>query len=248
MIFDIRANDIRHRRQTARVPRQSISCMCCAASGEEYVHPALPAILHLDERIIVLDKPAGLLSVPGIGEEKRDCLAVRVAKPYPGARIVHRLDRDTSGVIIMARDAEAHRELSRQFHDREVSKTYIAIVAGVMQEDSGVIDLPMRKDMDPANAPRQVIDHAEGRAAITHWWAQQRMGDRTRVLLKPITGRSHQLRLHLRCLGHPILGDDLYAPANVHAMAERLMLHAQSLTIVHPEKARLVTFEAPAPF
>jgi len=212
----------------------------------------LPPILHLDERLIVLDKPVGLLSVPGIGHDKRDCLAVRVAAAYPGARIMHRLDRDTSGVIIMARDAEAHRELSRQFHDREVSKTYIAIVAGVMSGDSGVIDLPMRKDMDPANAPRQVIDHAEGRPAITHWWVQRRETidgiDRTRVLLKPVTGRSHQLRLHLKSIGHPILGDDLYAPSAVLAMADRLMLHAQSLTLVHPQTASLMTFEAPCPF
>jgi len=212
----------------------------------------LPPILHLDERLIVLDKPVGLLSVPGIGHDNRDCLAVRVAAAYPGARIVHRLDRDTSGVIVMARDAEAHRELSRQFHDREVSKTYIAIVAGVMSGDSGVIDLPMRKDMDPANAPRQVIDHAEGRPAITHWWVQRRETidgiDRTRVQLKPVTGRSHQLRLHLKSIGHPILGDDLYAPSAVLAMADRLMLHAQSLTLVHPQTASLMTFEAPCPF
>jgi tRNA pseudouridine32 synthase/23S rRNA pseudouridine746 synthase len=213
-------------------------------------------IIHRDERIIVLNKPAGLLSVPGIGEDKRDCLALRVAAQYPGARIVHRLDRDTSGVILMAFDAEAHRELSRQFHDREIGKTYIAIVAGILKDDSGVINLPMRKDMDPANAPRQVIDHAEGRPAITQWWVQQRLSDEkyksiggaTRLLLKPITGRSHQLRLHLKHIGHPILGDDLYAPADVLALADRLMLHAQSLTIVHPETASLMTFEAPAPF
>lgn len=200
----------------------------------------------------MLNKPVGLLSVPGIGPEKRDCLATRVAAEYPGARIVHRLDRDTSGVILMARDAEAHRELSRQFHDREVSKSYIAVVAGAMERDSGVIDLPMRKDMDPANAPRQVIDFAEGRPAVTHWWVRERLHangtDRTRLLLKPITGRSHQLRLHLKHIGHPILGDDLYAPANVLAMSDRLLLHAQSLTIVHPESASLMTFEAPCPF
>ena len=208
----------------------------------------VPPILHLDQRIIVLNKPVGLLSVPGIGPDKRDCLAVRVAAAHPGARIVHRLDRDTSGVIIMAFDTAAHRELSRQFHDREVSKSYIAIVAGSPAEDSGVIDLPMRKDMDPANAPRQVIDHAEGRPAVTHWWVQERLEDRAQLLLKPITGRSHQLRLHMKTIGHPILGDDLYAPASVLAMADRLLLHAQSLTIVHPESASLMTFEAPCPF
>jgi tRNA pseudouridine32 synthase/23S rRNA pseudouridine746 synthase len=213
----------------------------------------VPPILHIDERIIVLDKPVGLLSVPGIGPEKRDCLALRVAAAYPGARIVHRLDRDTSGVIIMGRDAEAHRELSRQFHDREVQKAYVAIVAGTMPGDSGVIDLPMRKDMDPANAPRQVIDHAEGRPAVTNWWVEAHLsgpggGARTRLLLKPITGRSHQLRLHLKHIGHPILGDDLYAPAAVLALADRLLLHAQSLSIVHPGNAAPMTFTAPCPF
>lgn len=208
----------------------------------------LPRILHLDEQILVLDKPVGMLSVPGIGPEKRDCLALRAATAYPGARIVHRLDRDTSGVILLARDADTHRELSRQFHDREVTKTYVAVVAGVLQADSGVIDQPMRKDMDPAQAPRQVIDPAEGRPAVTQWWVQERLADRTRLLLKPITGRSHQLRLHLKHIGHPILGDDLYAPAAMVARANRLMLHAQSLMIVHPHTSRMLTIEAPCPF
>lgn len=200
----------------------------------------------------MLNKPVGLLSVPGIGPEKRDCLALRAAEAYPGARIVHRLDRDTSGVILLARDADAHRELSRQFHDREVRKTYIAIVAGIMEQDSGVIDLPMRKDMNPANAPRQVIDLAEGRPAVTQWWVQERISgngdDRTRVLMKPITGRSHQLRLHMKHIGHPILGDDLYAPAAVVAMADRLLLHAQRLTITHPQTNTTMTFDAECPF
>lgn len=210
--------------------------------------PSLPPILHHDERLIVLNKPSGLLPVPGIGEEKRDCLAVRVADAFPGARIVHRLDRDTSGVIIMAFDAEAHRELSRQFHDREVQKTYIAVVAGVVAEDEGEIDLPMRKDMDPANAPRQVIDHEQGRRAITRWRVLERGDDSTRLELRPITGRSHQLRLHLKELGHPILGDDLYAPPEVLKRADRLMLHASSLSIVHPSNAAPMTFTSEAPF
>ena len=207
-------------------------------------------VIYRDERILVLNKPVGLLSVPGIGPEKRDCLAARAAAEFPGARIVHRLDRDTSGVIIMAFDAEAHAELSRQFHDREVSKTYLAIVDGLMKEDSGTVDMPMRKDMDPANAPRQVIDHVEGRPAITHWWALERFQnpDRTRLRLQPVTGRSHQLRLHLKTIGHPILGDDLYAPERVLKLADRLMLHAHKLTITHPEKANLMTFEAECGF
>lgn len=205
-------------------------------------------VIYRDQRILVLNKPVGVLSVPGIGPEKRDSIATRAADAFPGARIVHRLDRDTSGVIILAMDAEAHRELSRQFHDRETVKKYLAIVDGVVKDDAGRIDLPMRKDMDPRNAPRQVIDHAEGRPAITDWWVLERHTDRTKLLLQPLTGRSHQLRLHLKMIGHPILGDDLYAPARVLAMSDRLMLHAWTLTIVHPEYARLMTFEVPPPF
>ena len=208
----------------------------------------LPPIVFQDERLVVLDKPSGLLSVPGIGPEKADCLAVRVQQAFAEARIVHRLDRDTSGVIIMALDAEAHRELSRQFHDREVEKSYIALVAGCPAHSSGTIDLPMRKDMDPANAPRQVIDHEQGRRAITHWRVLDQNEQASRLELRPVTGRSHQLRLHLQQLGHPILGDDLYAPAEVLAMAERLCLHAASLAIVHPGTAAPMRFTADCPF
>ena len=205
-------------------------------------------VIHQDERIIVLNKPAGLLSVPGIGPDKQDCLASCVQSEFPGARIVHRLDRDTSGVIVMGLDAEAHRELSRQFHDREVHKIYVAIVHGVVERDEGEMNLPMRKDMDPRNAPRQVIDHERGRPAVTKYRVMKRDADRTRLELRPITGRSHQIRLHLQSIGHPILGDDLYAPPEVGAMADRLLLHAQSLWLVHPGAAQPMTFEAPCPF
>ncbi|HRQ76534.1 MAG TPA: RluA family pseudouridine synthase [Phycisphaerales bacterium] len=205
-------------------------------------------IIHQDDRIIVLNKPSGLLSVPGIGPEKADCLASRIAAVHPGARIVHRLDRDTSGVIIMAFDADAHRELSRQFHDREVEKTYLAIVAGEPAADEGTIDLPMRKDMEAGSTPMQVIDHVQGRRAVTYWRVIERCGDRTRVELRPVTGRSHQLRLHMKCLGHPILGDDLYAPEPLQRMADRLCLHAHTLSITHPSTGAPMTFIAPAPF
>ncbi|MHC5023275.1 MAG: RluA family pseudouridine synthase [Planctomycetota bacterium] len=203
-------------------------------------------VLHRDERIIVIDKPTGLLSVPGIGPEKQDCLATRVAASHPGARIVHRLDRDTSGVIVMAFDAEAHRELSRQFHDREVAKTYVAVVDGVVEADCGEIDRPLRKDLD--RPPRQVIDPVRGRHAMTRWRVLERGRDRTRLLLEPVTGRSHQLRLHLQSIGHAILGDDLYAPPAVVAMSDRLLLHARSLSIVHPSNGAPMTFESPCPF
>ncbi len=207
-----------------------------------------PPILYLDERLVVLNKPSGLLSVPGIGPKNQDCLATRVQVGYPTARIVHRLDRDTSGVIVMGLDDEAHRELSRQFHDREVHKTYIAIVANLVGADEGTIDLPMRKDMNPANAPRQVIDFEQGRRAVTHWSVLERTHDRTRLELRPVTGRSHQLRLHLQQLGHPILGDDLYAPPKVMGMSERLLLHADALSIVHPGTAAPMRFHAECPF
>lgn len=209
-----------------------------------------PPILHRDDRLIVLNKPHGLLSVPGIGAGKQDCLASRVQRHHPEARIVHRLDRDTSGVIVMAFDAEAHRELSRQFHDREVEKRYTAIVAGHVRTDAGRIDLPIRKDMDPANKPRQLIDHDDGRPSITDYTVIERLDNpqRTRLDLKPITGRSHQLRLHLKEIGHPILGDDLYAPAEVLVLSDRLLLHARTLWLVHPGTAAPMRWEAPCPF
>ena len=141
----------------------------------------LPPILYLDDRLIVLDKPAGLLSVPGIGPEKADCLASRVQAAHPGARIVHRLDRDTSGVIVMALDAEAHRALSIQFQDRIVDKTYVGVVAGAVAGDDGEIDLPIRKN--PDDPPRQMVDHVHGRASVTRWRVLERGADRTRTLV-----------------------------------------------------------------
>jgi tRNA pseudouridine32 synthase/23S rRNA pseudouridine746 synthase len=207
---------------------------------------ALPDILYRDERIIVLDKPTGLLSVPGIGPEKADCLAARVSAAFPGARNVHRLDRDTSGVIVMAFDAEAHRQISIQFQDRLVGKRYAAVVAGVVGDDEGVIDLPLRKDFD--HPPRQMVDHEHGRPSVTRWRVETRDRDRSRLELTPITGRSHQLRLHLLAIGHPILGDDLYAPPDVRAMSDRLLLHATMLTIIHPSTAARMTFSASCPF
>ena len=203
-------------------------------------------VIYRDETIVVLDKPTGLLSVPGIGVEKRDCVAVRVASAVEGARIVHRLDRDTSGVMIMANDKDSHRELSRQFQDREVQKTYEAIVFGLVNDDSGVIDLPIRKDME--NRPRQCVDHEQGKPSLTNWKVLERMGDRSRLALYPKTGRSHQLRLHLREIGHPILGDDLYATSDQQSMAPRLLLHAVSLTVVHPVSLESMTFESKVPF
>ena len=203
-------------------------------------------VVHHDERLVVLNKPAGLLSVRGIGPQNRDCLADRVAAQLPGARIVHRLDRETSGVMVMGLDARAHRELSRQFETREVFKSYVAVVAGRLEEEAGVIDLPLRKDLD--NPPRHMVDARQGRAALTRWRVLATEGGRSRLELRPETGRSHQLRLHLRAIGHPILGDDLYAPDEIAALVERMMLHASVLSFRHPSTGAMVTFEAPCPF
>ena len=221
--------------------------------SERTVHHTLPElfprevpVLYHDDYVVVLDKPSGLLSVKGIGIHKIDCLAVRVASAIEGARIVHRLDMDTSGVIVMARDADTHRELSRQFHDREVFKTYIAVVGGVINEDSGHIDIPIRKDFD--KPPRQCVDFEQGKPSQTHWKVVERKENSTLLELRPITGRSHQLRIHLREIGYPILGDELYAPPEILALSPRLMLHAQTLTITHPATGERATFTAHCPF
>ena len=205
-----------------------------------------PPVIFADNRIIVFDKPTGLLSVPGIGPEKADCLVARAQADFPGARIVHRLDRDTSGVIVLARDAEGHRELSRQFQDREVDKAYEALVGGLVAIDEGTIDAPIRKDMD--NPPLQMIDDVHGKPSQTRWTIMERMSDRTRLRLEPTTGRSHQLRVHLLSIGHPILGDDLYAPDEFRKAAPRLMLHATMLCIAHPSSGQPMAFQSDCPF
>jgi tRNA pseudouridine32 synthase/23S rRNA pseudouridine746 synthase len=203
-------------------------------------------ILHHDDRIVVLDKPPGLLSVPGIGPDNQDCLARRIERDFGGARIVHRLDRETSGVIVMPLDADSHRALGRQFETRQVEKRYVAVVHGHVEGDSGSIDLPLRKDMD--RPPRHMVDCDLGRPALTHYRVLSRDGDRSRLELRPTTGRSHQLRVHLSAIGHPILGDDLYAPPEVASRATRLLLHAESLTIAHPQNGERLTFTCPCPF
>jgi tRNA pseudouridine32 synthase/23S rRNA pseudouridine746 synthase len=206
------------------------------------------AVLYVDRWLLALNKPAGLLSVPGIGPEKQDCLASRAAAAIAGARIVHRLDRDTSGVIVMARDAETHRALSRQFEARETKKTYVALGWGHPNEERGTIDLPLRKAA--LGSAIQIVDHELGRSAVTHWCVLERLDQpaRTRFELTPITGRSHQLRVHLKELGHAILGDELYATPEAHAAAARLCLHAATLVVTHPADGRTMVFEAPVPF
>jgi tRNA pseudouridine32 synthase / 23S rRNA pseudouridine746 synthase len=208
-------------------------------------------LLYVDASVLVLDKPSGLLAVPGRGVDKQDCLSARVQVCYPDALIVHRLDMATSGLMVMARGVDAQRALSRAFAAREVSKRYIAVVAGRLEappEAWGTIDLPII--IDWPNRPLRIIDHQLGKPSLTRWrvLGYDATGTCTRVELEPVTGRSHQLRVHLRELGHPILGDALYAPPDVQAQASRLLLHAGSLGLVHPVTGEALMFESPVPF
>ena len=207
-------------------------------------------VLYADAALLVLDKPAGLLSVPGRGEDKQDCLSARAQRLYPDALIVHRLDMATSGLMVLARGIEAQRSLNAAFAERRVSKRYIAVVDGVLApppEDWGLIDLPIIVDWP--NRPRRMIDHQLGKPSTTRWRVvpQHAPMATTRVELEPVTGRSHQLRVHLLALGHPILGDALYGSPRVQALAERLLLHACTLELPHPvtgEAMRFVSTES----
>jgi tRNA pseudouridine32 synthase / 23S rRNA pseudouridine746 synthase len=202
-------------------------------------------ILHEDAAILVLDKPAGLLTVPGKLENRQDCLITRLQAERWDALVVHRLDCDTSGVILFARTKQAQGFLGQEFEQRRAQKTYVARVQGVIQDDSGTIDLPLGSDWD--YRPRQKVDHVHGRPAVTDWQVIQRSATETRVRLSPHTGRSHQLRVHMLSLGHPILGDQIYAPETLRDHA-RLMLHAETLSLHHPVTKAEVSFTASAPF
>lgn len=199
-------------------------------------------ILYSDDMLLVVEKPSGLLSVPGRGEDKQDCLVSRLQHKYPHALIVHRLDLETSGVMILAKTKASHRQLSLQFQEREVQKRYIAVVDGLVREASGLIDLPLICDWP--NRPRQIVDHEAGKPSLTRFKVLIRNieAETTRLELEPETGRSHQLRVHLQALGYPILGDRLYANEEQQAMAPRLLLHALSLSFVHPETAEPMRF------
>ncbi|MCA0176324.1 MAG: RluA family pseudouridine synthase [Proteobacteria bacterium] len=199
-------------------------------------------ILYVDAALIAIDKPAGLPAVPGRPAELRDCVASRVQALYPDALVVHRLDMATSGLMLMARGRTAQQTLSRAFEARHIDKTYEAWVAGSLAEDAGTIALPLAADWP--NRPRQRVDAERGKPAITHWRVLARQAGATRLALHPITGRSHQLRVHLAAIGHPILGDALYAPQHP---AARLLLHAQALTLPHPASGAALSLQAPLP-
>lgn len=203
-------------------------------------------ILYCDREMACVDKPSGLLSVPGKGEAGRDCVVSRLAQQFGWAREAHRLDMDTSGLMVVALTPDSHRDLCRQFRDRTVSKQYEAVVWGVLLDDTGEIRLPLRADI--TNRPHQVVDHIAGKAAQTGYEVIGRLDDRTRVRLTPTTGRSHQLRVHLAMVGHPILGDDLYATPEALAMSSRLLLHATRLGVDHPVSRARLEFASPCPF
>ncbi len=206
-----------------------------------------PVVLHVDDQLLVVDKPSGLLSVPGRGADKQDCVISRLQRNWPEAMIAHRLDMSTSGLLIVARGEAVQREMYRLFRERAVDKRYVAAVAGLIADDAGEIDLPLICDWP--NRPRQMVSHELGKPSLTRFRviARNPALDATVVELEPVTGRSHQLRVHLAALGHPILGDDLYAGAAANRAA-RLLLHAAEIAFPHPADGRPANFRCPAPF
>jgi len=202
-------------------------------------------ILYQDKYLIAINKPPGLLSVPGLGDDKQDCVATRIQQLIPDAKIVHRLDCHTSGVMLMAIGLQSQRALNRQFHDRQVNKEYVAIVSGHVNEKHGEIDVPMRGD--PDQRPVQIIDHESGKQAITKWKNINFEENNTRLLLIPVTGRTHQLRVHCKYIGHPVVGDRLYGTAQSDQQ-ERMLLHAALIEFIHPRSGRLIKLESPSEF
>ncbi len=221
-----------------------------------YLPPMTPylEIIYQDNDLVVLNKPSGILSVPGRLAEHQDCLQNRVQRVLPSATIVHRLDMATSGLMIMALNKPAHVAISRQFEQRKTQKSYLARVFGSVKQSEGSVDLPLICDWP--NRPKQKVDHENGKPSLTHYRvlsstsnANEDNGTESTLLeLTPVTGRSHQLRVHMLALGHPILGDKLYAHPEARAMSCRLQLHALKLTLFHPSTEQAMTFSAPCPF
>lgn len=215
--------------------------------------PGLPSVLHADAHLVAVDKPSGLLSVPGRGEAHHDSALIRLQECFGPLWVVHRLDMDTSGVIVYARSREAAASLGRSFERRQTAKRYLAWVQGQPAPDNGEIDLPLR--LDWPHRPRQIVDPVAGKPSQTRWRVLAREAHRSRLALEPLTGRSHQLRVHLAAIGHPIEGDRFYGPlaSNGAGLVRpdqpgRLMLHAWRLSLRHPAEARECHFEAPPPF
>ena len=202
----------------------------------------------VDDHLLVVDKPAGVLAVPGRGDDKLDCLSARVQACWPDALVVHRLDMATSGLMLFARGAAMQRELGRAFEDRRIGKRYVACVDGRLDAPQGLIDLPIGADWP--RRPRQKVDLLHGKPSRTRWRV---LGfdehlHASRVELEPLSGRTHQLRVHLSAIGHAMLGDALYAADEVRARAPRLLLHASELQLLHPRHARMLCVASPVPF
>ena len=206
---------------------------------------AIP-ILYQDDDLLLVNKPSGLLSVPGKAKEHADCLETRLRAIFPDVLLVHRLDMDTSGIMVFAMNRKAQRHLGLQFERRKLEKTYLADVWGTPREACGQIDLPLIVDWP--NRPLQKVCFETGKAALTHWRVLSRNSGGTRLLLTPKTGRSHQLRVHMAAIGHPILGDRFYARGQALAAAPRLHLHAKGLSLYHPTGGRWLDFDCPCPF
>lgn len=213
-----------------------------------YAPPTSPylKILYRDDHLVVLDKPSGLLSVPGKALEHKDSLQLRVQRVFPSATVVHRLDMATSGIMLMAMNKASHKHLSLQFEKRQTAKTYYAKVWGKIEKPSGTVELPLICDWP--NRPKQKVDYENGKPATTHWQRIETGPNYSVVKLTPITGRSHQLRVHMLSLGHPILGDRLYSHEEAKTMAPRLQLHATELSFTHPQKQESLTFNSKPPF
>ena len=212
----------------------------------EYNPPDVPLdILHHDSALLIVNKPAGLLSVPGKDPGKEDCLIERLRRVFPEVLLVHRLDCDTSGVMVFALTKAAQGNLGQQFEKRQTKKVYLARLWGLLEPKEGTVDLPLCVDWP--NRPRQHVNHEQGKPAVTDWRVQRHDGKTTRVRLMPLTGRSHQLRVHMLSLGHPILGDPIYATGEALDYP-RMMLHAESLRLRHPETGKSLTYSAPVPF
>ncbi|MEL0658840.1 RluA family pseudouridine synthase [Psychromonas arctica] len=210
------------------------------------MHPYLD-IIHQDEDIVVLNKPSGLLSVPGRDTWHKDSLALRILRVWPNACVVHRLDMATSGIIVLALRKSAQSHMGRQFQQKIIDKTYFARVEGIIEQDAGLIDLPLRCDWE--NRPRQMVDFEQGKSSQTEWQVVKRESNTTLVKLTPLTGRTHQLRVHMQQLGHPIVGDEFYATEfGKQISPQRLALHAASITLTHPTTELRVSFECPPPF
>lgn len=202
-------------------------------------------IIYQDEYLIAVNKPSGLLSVPGLGEKNQDSVATRMLGINSELKIVHRLDCLTSGIMLLAVGIKMQRELSRQFHDRKIKKQYIAEVRGVLSEQQGIIDIPMRGD--PDDRPRQIVDYQQGKASTTEWRVISVDGDHSRLLLKPITGRTHQLRIHCMAMGHIIVGDTLYGD-EIEKQEKRMLLHAETISFFHPATGEAMTLTAACEF